>query len=1179
MNPILKVLIVVFMAFHVFNPLLATTYTINPTTLNSYTGVHPRLYMDSSTIGTLKSNITAYQTGAPRWGEMWIAYKKRPELLSLQTPTPFTSDPDEPQQAWQRDVGDNIVELSMAYLLTKGTTPSSETFWWEAEDAVVSAPMAVTSDQAASSGACIGTPTTGTTNNPNTQPPSATYYFSAHTTSAFRLWVRAYTPDTRVINAWVTVDGVETRVATAGSSGSWIWVSCGYYHLTPGSHVMNLTYYGPGVRFDKMCMSTDFTLTPTGLGTEQHWLDAQNFTLNSNGVAPNPNNLVVTASNGIQTSGDFQSLSGKWLEAWSGEANNTTTPAATATPDAQQTVGLNGGNYDVWARFKANETNNDSFFFAIDTLGYSGVVLDGTTPYPYNTLVSPTLLAHQPRTGLILAAPYNSYAYREWVWKKIANNVALGAGNHTFKICQEGGTMNIAWNGQPINCLAGCQIDRLAVLPAGTAAPLDPNKYLNSAYKWALTSCSYPTWGIAPYAGDDLGAAHQLRGLGLIYDWLYSNLGLTDRTTIANTLSTRGAAMNAGMPTAWYYNAVMQNHCSVCTTGLTTAALAIYGDAGMPDTTPWLNTALGRINAIVNDVGSDGAWHEGVAYCGYFLDFLLQYQDMANKMLGFDISGTPWLSQTANYRLYFDLPKHSQVATNNHINFADDRGYDWNGPNYFMRRLASLYNLPTAQWLAGHYDAGKLNAGFLWWNFFWYNPSIPETSPVSAGIATSKFFDDLDFAVLRSGWDGDESVVAYQSGPFMGHGVQAKDVNPWKNWGGNHAHAAVGNFCIFGYGTWLILNDGYANNRKTNQSNTLLINNAGQLGEGTSEFNSGAVKNEDPGGVLNPVIDDALTYSTPNLDYVVGNATSCYSATNGLTKFRRHMLYLKPDVLVVVDDVVLSASKPLELHFYPPNLAPVLSGNTSTTMATNGSKIALSLLTPAQSVISTPVITWSGAGGNHYCCKVTPTAGSSANWSNAMAMAWSPTGSSPKAVTMLTDSDGGAWKFKVGTQTAILNRNAGHAPDEKALAVTTLETESVARNAPMQSYSDATASGGSYIATPTGTTPNIPDTLTSPSVSYSFSVPTAGTYSVWARVKAVDSSSNSFHYAVNPAGAGGYALRSTVTYGSWVWVNLTSSASLSAGANVVALKYAAANCKIDQVIVSPDTAYVPYGMY
>ena len=88
-----------------------------------------------------------------------------------------------------------------------------------------------------------------------------------------------------------------------------------------------------------------------------------------------------------------------------------------------------------------------------------------------------------------------------------------------------------------------------------------------------------------------------------------------------------------------------------------------------------------------------------------------------------------------------------------------------------------------------------------------------------------------------------------------------------------------------------------------------MVDGRGQLGEGQQWF-QGAV----PLAVkARPRILRAESTST--LDHIVGDATAAYPADLGLERLQRHLLFLKPeDVLIVADDVQLKEPKELELR-------------------------------------------------------------------------------------------------------------------------------------------------------------------------------------------------------------------------------------------------------------------------
>lgn len=1146
-----------------------TTNTVNTTTLSSYDNVHPKLLLDTAKFNSIRSAIVSPPAGT-RWADMWLDFKAVADAAAAKLPLEYTTPGASDEQLWQREVGDTLGILSMAYVLTKTTPPAVDTIWMEAEDVPVTAPMAVFTEPTVSGGKYIATPIGGAVNNPNTQPPSATYAFSTVRTANYHLWLRVYSADANSNTAWLTVNGAQISFTSSTPHGSWKWVYCGSWNLSPGTHSFSLTYQKQGLCIDKLVFSSDPNLAPSGLGIEQRWVEAEDFQLNSTGTGANPNNLIVKTTSGLMPFGDSLAHGRKWLESWSGIPANNTLPAATAVPDAQKTLALTGGSYDVWVRFKAPYKGHDTFYFAVDTLGYSQIALDGTSVFPYNSLVPVSQLTYNKT----LSAPNNSYAYREWVWRKVASNCSLAAGDHTFKISNRDSSGG-----------ANPAIDRILVMPAGSAAPPEPNKYLAAAQQWARNSCSYPTWGTGDYGGDGLAAAHQLVGLSLLYDWCANVLGGMDRLMLKNTLGTRGADMYNGIPTAWWRDNYLQNHLWTDMNALTFAAVAIHGESGAPDTLPWAQAAMDKLGMTMYCLGSDGVDHEGAGYwCA--VDHLLKYMDVSRKILGVDFFSTPWFGETADYRLYFDLPRNGQTGSQTHINFADSLGYDWAGPNYILRKLAGEYNIPTAQWQAAEYDVKKINYSnnvtyntgtSPWLNLVWYNPAIPENSPTAEGLSTFGYFDDLDFAVMRSGWDGDESVVAYQCGPFLGHGVEAKNTTNYVNWGGNHVHPAASNFCIFGSGEWLLQNAGYTY-KMTAYTNSLLISGAGQLGEGDFTFNSKPASAADPNGTLNPAIDNDLSFTSAQLDYVVGNATACYPTSTGLTKFRRHLLFLKPDVLVVVDDIALSAPKPLELRFFPKQQTITQQGNIFKTQGPKAKLDFTVLQIPAQVQSSTktvPVTLNTGGTSNRTAYSLATTS-DLASMSSAVAFSWSPNANSPRAVTFVADADGSAWKFKAGNQTIVLNRG-----DDSVRLLTCLDAEGGTLNAPMEIYSDEPqAGGGQYVAAKAGTVTNNPDTLTSPSAQYTFSVPAAGNYAVWARVKAADGGTHSFYFALNPGAGTAYTLKSTYpNYGSWVWLKLNGAAALSAGNNVLAIHYRQALCKIDQFLVTDDSAFVPSGSY
>jgi hypothetical protein len=431
-------------------------------------------------------------------------------------------------------------------------------------------------------------------------------------------------------------------------------------------------------------------------------------------------------------------------------------------------------------------------------------------------------------------------------------------------------------------------------------------RYLDSARDWALASCSYATWGLGRTDGMDLAAGHQLFGLGIVYDWCYADLDETARDTIRQTIARRAAAMFDAAATGkiWWGRSYLQNHLWVNACGLSVAALAVLDE--VEDADLWIGFALDKFRRTTAALGADGASHEGVGYWEYGVEYLLKFMYLARELLGVDLYGHDWWRNTARYPLYLSLPRAAWTRSNSIVDIADCPRGHWYGPDYLLRGLAREYRDGHAQWLAEQIDTADIAAaGAPWLNLVWYDPELPARSPDS--LPTLHHFDDMDIVGARADWSGRESLVVFKCGPFLGHhAVATFAYDP----GGGHVHPDANHFVLFGAGQWLIRDDGYRA-KWTGQHNTLLVDGRGQLGEGKQWFQGTqplAVKSR-------PRILHAA--STPELDHVVGEAAAAYPSELGIASYRRHLLFLKPDILIVADDVRLQQPRELELRFHP----------------------------------------------------------------------------------------------------------------------------------------------------------------------------------------------------------------------------------------------------------------------
>ena len=541
-------------------------------------------------------------------------------------------------------------------------------------------------------------------------------------------------------------------------------------------------------------------------------------------------------------------------------------------------------------------------------------------------------------------------------------------------------------------------------------------KYLDSAREWARASCGYATWGLGRTDGMDLAAGHQLYGLALVYDWCCADLDNDTRALIRQTLAKRAAAMfeAAASGKIWWSKSYLQNHLWVNICGMAAAGFALADEND--EALKWIGLPLDKFRRTMDSLGPDGASHEGVGYWGYGVEYMLKFMHLSRELLAVDLYERDWWRNTAAYRQYLALPRNAWTPRNNIVDIADCPRGNWYGPDYLLRGLAREFKDGHAQWLAAQIDAANVDSPEArWLNLIWYDPSVPEKPP--AGRPTLRHFNDMDIVSARSDWSGGESLVVLKCGPFIGHhAVQNFTYDP----GGGHVHPDANHFVVFGAGEWLIRDDGYAA-KLTNQHSTLLIAGIGQLGEGRTWF----AGNEPLAAKARPKILRAD--STPALDHIAGDATEAYSRTLGLKRFIRHLLFVKPDVLLVLDDIALEKAAPLELRIHTEQ--PLAKANDGTFVA-RGTKALLCIapltadgltLTVAEDAIKGE---HGGKTGKLSSLRLGCERG---EWRNAIACTWSAAGREMSAVSLKAKGQGQQWVFSVGPRTVVFDCATGEA--------------------------------------------------------------------------------------------------------------------------------------------------------
>jgi len=540
-------------------------------------------------------------------------------------------------------------------------------------------------------------------------------------------------------------------------------------------------------------------------------------------------------------------------------------------------------------------------------------------------------------------------------------------------------------------------------------------KYLDAARALALASAGYPTWGLGEFDGADLAAGHQLLGLAVVYDWCGTALGPEARQTIRETLVRRASAMyqRAISRRIYWHSEFLQNHLWVNACGLAAAGLALYGEK--EEAGEWIGFALDRFQRTKDALGPDGASHEGVGYWEYGVEYLLKFMWLARDLMGIDLYDHPWWRNTGLYPVYMSLPRASWTDDDSIVDIADCPRSHWYGPDYLLRALSRETRDGHPQWLADEIDRADLDSpAARWLNLLWDDPKVAPVSP--ADLPLLRHFSDLGLVSARSGWDGGESLVVFKCGPFIGHkAIDRFEQDP----GGGHVHPDANHFVVFGCGEWLIRDDGYSE-KWTLQHNTLLVDGRGQTGEGKMWFDG----SEALGARARPRVLRAE--SGPVMDHIAGSASEAYPAGLGLKKFERHLLFIKPGILIVVDFVETDRPGTLALLFHP-EATDIRKDGRVVTARGKTARLRLESLTPDAVRLTTGTVRIR-RGEEKHGAETMPEVRlekRGSRWRNATAFSWSAGAAEPARVTLAANGD--TWAFTAGDRIVELDMRSGTA--------------------------------------------------------------------------------------------------------------------------------------------------------
>ena len=391
-----------------------------------------------------------------------------------------------------------------------------------------------------------------------------------------------------------------------------------------------------------------------------------------------------------------------------------------------------------------------------------------------------------------------------------------------------------------------------------------------------MMECSKWNWqnGSTSYSSQDQVHRSVVLFFARAYDMVYDKMTANEKATILKHIQDRAGVME------YLLDSISKNpydsHGWTAFGYLGESGIALYGE--IPEAEKWLKAILLAHAAVLPPWGKqDGGWSQGTDYW--------QYSTTDNKTFlnALAISGVmncydkAYQQNEYLWNLYV-YPKGSYGSFGDQSNIVTAESQNYS-------RSALLSNAyftknPVARWLAEDFDAKN---GSLYNTMDRYNLVLTDEDEMEVPIneQLSHHFKDIGWVSMTDDLVSPERVqMTFKSSQFGSF---------------NHSHPDQNAFTIQAYGKKLAQKSGYYDyyhsphdsgfTRKTGAHNTIT-------------YDVGLGQNDDDKTATGK-ITGYLTQA--DFDLASGDATEAYKG--GLDKFERHIIYIRPDIFVVIDDL------------------------------------------------------------------------------------------------------------------------------------------------------------------------------------------------------------------------------------------------------------------------------------
>ena len=424
---------------------------------------------------------------------------------------------------------------------------------------------------------------------------------------------------------------------------------------------------------------------------------------------------------------------------------------------------------------------------------------------------------------------------------------------------------------------------------------LDGNEeYGALAKRLLLDAARWDPKGATGYRYNDEAGMPYAYFFSRAYTFLYDALSEEEREQCRSVMRIRGQEMYEHLCPSHIWRPY-SSHSNRAWHFLGEVALAFQGE--IPESRDWLWFAMNVFYcAYPVWCDDDGGWHEGMAYWRSYIGRFTWWADIMRSALAIDAYRKPYFSQIGYYPMYVQPPGTYGGGFGDLCGRLDSKG---NVP--LLQIFAAQAQNPYWQWYVEAHGRPPVQTGYVG---FIRGAMKSPSAKVPDDLPSSRCFAGIGLAALNSNLlDAKNNVaVLFKSSPF---GTQS------------HGYDANNAFLLTAFGRPVFISSGwrdiYGSDHHTNwmwhtkSTNCITVN-----GQSQTKHSPAAVGRIE------------AFHTSPAMDFVSGEAGYAYDGA--LKQFTRSVLFVKPQLIVIFDELDSEKPSTFEWWLHAPAPMELLSG-------------------------------------------------------------------------------------------------------------------------------------------------------------------------------------------------------------------------------------------------------------